>query len=81
MENTGVDTHLEFVIIFDSLGSTIVYGHRSLGETMVLLEGGIHEEYGFTGLCRAFLQRLLEEVTSPLNLGSTLRTNSISLRR
>lgn len=51
---------------------SVVDVHRALGESVLFLELAIHEIQRLSKLGRAVLERLLEEVTSSLDLVATL---------
>jgi hypothetical protein len=65
-------TNLELVVCLDSLGRPVVDRHRPLCQPVLLLELGEHQEERLAKLLRALLERLLEQVSSPLEFRSTL---------
>ena len=58
----------ELVGILNSRGGSIVDTHRSLGQTMIFFQFGVHEEERFAEFLRTILQCLLEQISGTFEL-------------
>lgn len=66
------NTDIKFIGILYRSSRPVVNVHGPFSETVLLFQLGIHQEEWLAELLRAFLQRLLEQVSSTFELRTSL---------